>query len=337
MIAGFERPDAGSILLDGRDLAPGRPAQAAGQHGLPVLRALPVPRRLRQRRVRAALPARRNKRGRASPGRRGAGAGADRLAAPSASRTSCPAASSSASRWPGRWSSSRRCSSSTSRWALLTRSCASSSRSSCGHSSARSGRPSSTSPTTRRRRSPCPTGSPSCVDGRVEQVGTPTQVYCLARDCVRRRLPRHREPARGECRRHLARAPGMRRRRAAPGRRSRAPCRGRRCRHPAGAPRAHRDHPTLPARLHDRVKHVRCPDRASRLPRRPHTRGGPCRRLCADRRGGQHARGATRLARAGQRRVRPRVAPRGAAAPHRSARGARCDPSDEAAVSGLTS
>ena len=57
MIAGFEQPDGGSIHLDGASLGRGGPAQAAGQHGLPVLRAVPVPRRRRQRRVRAALPA----------------------------------------------------------------------------------------------------------------------------------------------------------------------------------------------------------------------------------------------------------------------------------------
>ena len=47
MIAGFEQPDAGSIHA-GRARASRRcPAQAAGQHGLPVLRAVPVPQRAR--------------------------------------------------------------------------------------------------------------------------------------------------------------------------------------------------------------------------------------------------------------------------------------------------
>ena len=51
---------------------------------------------------------------------------------PSASRTSSPVASSSASRWPAPWCSSRPCCCSTSRWAPSTPSSASSSSSSCG-------------------------------------------------------------------------------------------------------------------------------------------------------------------------------------------------------------
>ena len=45
MVAGFEKPDAGIIELDGRDLAQVRATQAPGQHRVPVLRAVPVPRR----------------------------------------------------------------------------------------------------------------------------------------------------------------------------------------------------------------------------------------------------------------------------------------------------
>ena len=45
MIAGFEQPDPGQILLDGRDMAADAAAPAPGQHGLPALRAVPVPRR----------------------------------------------------------------------------------------------------------------------------------------------------------------------------------------------------------------------------------------------------------------------------------------------------
>ena len=56
MIAGFERPTSGEILLDGADLVPVPAAPAAGEHRLPVLRAVPVPGRARQRRVRPALP-----------------------------------------------------------------------------------------------------------------------------------------------------------------------------------------------------------------------------------------------------------------------------------------
>ena len=42
MIAGFERPDSGSIHLDGRDMSQVAPAQETCQHGLPVLRAVPL-------------------------------------------------------------------------------------------------------------------------------------------------------------------------------------------------------------------------------------------------------------------------------------------------------
>ena len=45
MIAGFEEPDAGEILIDGSDVSGLPAAQAADQHGLPELRALPAPER----------------------------------------------------------------------------------------------------------------------------------------------------------------------------------------------------------------------------------------------------------------------------------------------------
>ena len=54
MIAGFEEPDAGRVLLDGEDVT-SRLAQAAHrQHGLPGLRALPAHDRRRERRLRPA-------------------------------------------------------------------------------------------------------------------------------------------------------------------------------------------------------------------------------------------------------------------------------------------
>ena len=54
MVAGFEQPTAGRVLIDGKDVA-GLPAvQAADQHRLPELRALPAPERARERRLRAA-------------------------------------------------------------------------------------------------------------------------------------------------------------------------------------------------------------------------------------------------------------------------------------------
>ena len=72
---------------------------AAGQHGLPELRAVPAPRHPRERRVRpqAAQVVRRR-----HPGPRDARAGRARAARRGRSRPSCPAASSSGSRSPGR-------------------------------------------------------------------------------------------------------------------------------------------------------------------------------------------------------------------------------------------
>ena len=56
MIGGFEEPTEGTIYLG--DTRGDRPAavQARRQHGLPVLRALPAPLDLRERRLRPAPP-----------------------------------------------------------------------------------------------------------------------------------------------------------------------------------------------------------------------------------------------------------------------------------------
>ena len=79
-----------------------------------------------------------------------------------ATRISCPAGSSSGSRSPGRWPSSRACSCSTSRCRRSTpRSAASSARRSAG-SRSRSASRRCSSPTTRRRRWRWATGSASC-------------------------------------------------------------------------------------------------------------------------------------------------------------------------------
>ena len=52
MIAGFEQPSEGEIRIDGADVAGAAAPQAADQHRLPELRALPPPERRRQRRLR---------------------------------------------------------------------------------------------------------------------------------------------------------------------------------------------------------------------------------------------------------------------------------------------
>ena len=57
MIAGFEEPTSGEILLDGVDLSHTPAEQAAGQHGLSELHDLPASQRPRERRLRAASAA----------------------------------------------------------------------------------------------------------------------------------------------------------------------------------------------------------------------------------------------------------------------------------------
>ena len=57
MIAGFERPTSGRIVLDDVDVAQVPPAPAQRQHGLPELRPVPASRRGRQRRLRPQVQA----------------------------------------------------------------------------------------------------------------------------------------------------------------------------------------------------------------------------------------------------------------------------------------
>ena len=70
MIAGFEEPTRGRDLRRRGAGAGGPPLPAARQHRLPVLRHLPPPQRLRQRRLRSA-PSRGKGRGAATEGHRG--------------------------------------------------------------------------------------------------------------------------------------------------------------------------------------------------------------------------------------------------------------------------
>ena len=90
--------------------------QAAGQHGLPELRAVPAPGHLRERGVRPAAPARRPTSSSRSTTR---SSWSSSVTWPGASRPSCPAASSSGWRWPGRSSTAPRCCCSTSRSGAL--------------------------------------------------------------------------------------------------------------------------------------------------------------------------------------------------------------------------
>ena len=141
MVAGFESPDRGPDppRRPGRHLAAAvRPRR---QHGLPGLRAVPAHERAGERRLRAA-----GEEGRpassAGPAPRRRSRRSGWAASATAGRTSSPAASGSAWRSRGRWSTGRRCCSSTSRSAPSTSSCAARCRSSSRRCSARSASPS---------------------------------------------------------------------------------------------------------------------------------------------------------------------------------------------------
>ena len=135
MVAGFEEPTAGSIVVgrQGHHQAEAQPAQY--RHGVPGLCAVSQPHRGAECRLRAE--GRRH-------GRRPTPTSASPKCSPSSScrnsataiPTSFPAASSSASRWPARWRRSRSCCCSTSRCRRSTPRCASR----CARRSARSRR-----------------------------------------------------------------------------------------------------------------------------------------------------------------------------------------------------
>ena len=75
MVAGLEEPTSGTITHRRAGHQPAQALQAAGEHRLPELRAVPAPRHLRERRVRPAPPRRQGRqeagRGHARAGRAG--------------------------------------------------------------------------------------------------------------------------------------------------------------------------------------------------------------------------------------------------------------------------
>ena len=152
MIAGFEVPTAGRIELGGRDVTRGPAVRPRRQHRVPGLRAVPAHERARERRVRPAG----QEGAAAASGASGPWTPSSRCAWPDLRRPaagrSSPGASASAWRWPGPWSTGRRCCCSTSPSAPSTSSSASRCRSSSRRSSVTSASPSSSSPTTRKRR-----------------------------------------------------------------------------------------------------------------------------------------------------------------------------------------
>ena len=141
---------------------PGRHQRARQQtrhgHGVPGLQPVPASDRARQRRVRAE-DARKSQGRTHFSRRRHAGAGRACRHTSTSTPASCRAASSSGSRSPGRWRSSRGYCFSTSRSRRSTPRCAPSCATRSGASSSRSARRRCSSPTTRRRRWRSPTGS----------------------------------------------------------------------------------------------------------------------------------------------------------------------------------
>ena len=151
LIAGFEQPTSGRILLDGTDMS-GVPPHKRNVNTVfqsyalfPFLSVFDnVAFGLRYQKLSKAETARRGCTRRSTWSRC--------ARSRSAARRSCPAASSSGSRWPGRWCWTRPCCCSTSRSARWTPSCAARSRWSSRRCRSGSASRSSTSPTTRRRR-----------------------------------------------------------------------------------------------------------------------------------------------------------------------------------------
>ena len=141
IIAGLDTPDRGRCCSTTRTDRRRR-ARAKRRLRLPALRPVPAHDRVRERRVRPARAARRQ-RPRESEIRATRAAsllatGAARTDGGPLSGTSFPAGSGSASRWPGRWRSSRRCCCSTSRSARSTPRCARSCAAGCAACTTRS-------------------------------------------------------------------------------------------------------------------------------------------------------------------------------------------------------
>ena len=177
LLAGFETPDAGRVLVEGEDVTARRAGRPALRHGLPALRALSPPRRAARtwrsgssRSACAAPSSTRAGRARARAG------GPRRLRARGASASS-PAASSSGWRWRARSLPSRACCCSTSRSPTSIRPCASAPAARCGEVIRRVGI--TTVLVTHEQDEAFDLGDRVAVlrSGRLEQVGTPDELY----------------------------------------------------------------------------------------------------------------------------------------------------------------
>ena len=158
MIAGFEIPTAGDIRIDGRDVTnvpPNRRNVGMVFQSYALFPNMTVAQNIGFGLNGSAAP----RRARSGPASTSCSRSSTSRNAATATRTSCRVASSSGSRWPGRSRSSRRSCSSTSRCPRSTPRSGSRSATRSARSSANWGSPPCTSPTTRRRRSNCPTAS----------------------------------------------------------------------------------------------------------------------------------------------------------------------------------
>ena len=176
LLAGLEDADAGQIVVGEQDVTTLPASKRDMGMVFQAYSLFPHLTRAGQRRLRAAA-ARRLRQPSAGPGPARCSSSSGSPRRPTATRTRCPAASSSGSRWPGRWRSSRGCCCSTSRCRPWTPRCACSCATRSGGSSSRSARPPCSSRTTRRRRSRSPTGSASCGPAGSSRSARPDEVY----------------------------------------------------------------------------------------------------------------------------------------------------------------
>ena len=161
MIAGLEEPSSGRVLVRGADMTCGAGQQAAGQHRVPALRAVPAPGRVRERGLR---PARggggpRTRCASGSPRIAGAGRAARARAGAAAGAVGRPAAAGGARPLAGAGAAGAAAGRAAGR--ARPEAAPPDAGGAEGAAAARSASPSSTSPTTRRRRSRCRIGSAS--------------------------------------------------------------------------------------------------------------------------------------------------------------------------------
>ena len=179
IIAGLDWPDTGEVRIDGEDaLGRGASERHVGfvfQHyalfrHMTVFENVAFGLRVQPRAVR-------KDEARSAPASRSCWISCSWTGWRTAIPANCPAASASASRWRARSRSSRASCCSTNRSARSTPRCARNCGSGCASCTTKSTSPRSSSPTTRKRRSKSPTAWLSMDKGRIEQIGTPGDVY----------------------------------------------------------------------------------------------------------------------------------------------------------------